>query len=347
MSQGPARVLEALRRAGGKPCSGAELSTRLGVSRNQIWKRVETLRKRGYEIEGAAGDGYRLCSIPDRLYPEEIHAGLQTRWLGRPIHYFESTDSTNRVASELGRSGAPHGASVIAEGQTAGRGRLGRSFYSPPGLNLYSSTVLRPELTTAEAPTLILAAAVAVAETVARTIGDDRSVEIKWPNDVLLGGLKTAGILMEMSAEATRVDFAVLGIGVNLNVERETFPEAFRDTATSLRSHCGERVDRVCFTQSLYTVLEEVLDTHAKGGFAALRPRFESRFRMSGRRVRVVETSGSPKTGLVRGIGANGALRIEQDDGRICEVIAGDVTIAKGDQPPPVADSSDGGEHQR
>ena len=128
MSQGLERILEALRRERGRPCSGAALSDSLGVSRTQVWKYVETLRGRGYRIAGEPGGGYRLEAVPDRLYPEEIRLGLPTRWLAREIHHFETTDSTNRVAAELGRSGAPHGTTVVAEGQTAGRGRLGRSF---------------------------------------------------------------------------------------------------------------------------------------------------------------------------------------------------------------------------
>ena len=228
MKAGPARVLDALRRAGGRTCSGAHLSQDLGVSRAQIWKHVEALRALGYKIEAAAGDGYQLAETPDRLYAEEIQAGLATEWLAREIEWLESTDSTNRVALERAR-----------EGQTAGRGRLGRSFFSPPHLNLYTSIVLRPQLTTAEAPALILASAVAVAEAVAESVDDPDDVEIKWPNDVLLGGLKTSGILMELGAEATRVAFLVLGIGVNLNVDRQTFPEEFRPLATSLSSHTG------------------------------------------------------------------------------------------------------------
>ena len=165
MRDGPARVLETLRRAGDRSCSGETLSVAEGVTRAPVWKHIETLRGLGYAIKASAGEGYRLAGTPDRLYAEEIHAGLETSWLAREIHHFEETDSTNRVALELARSGAPHGTTVIAEAQTAGRGRLGRAFYSPPHLNLYTSIVLRPTLTTTNAPTWILAAATAVAET--------------------------------------------------------------------------------------------------------------------------------------------------------------------------------------
>jgi BirA family biotin operon repressor/biotin-[acetyl-CoA-carboxylase] ligase len=219
---------------------------------------------------------------------------------------------------------------VVAEGQTAGRGRLGRSFFSPPYLNLYTSIVLRPRLTTAEAPTWILAAASAVADAVAESVDDPESVEIKWPNDVLLSGLKTSGILMELGAEASQVAFLVLGIGVNLNVDRDAFPEEFRHSATSLASHGGARIDRVAFAQRLYRHLERTLDRCAESGFEALRPAFEARFRMPGRRVRVVELAGEEIEGVALGIAGNGALTLRRDDGSEVQVIAGDVTLARG-----------------
>ena len=329
MKSGPARVLEALRRAEGRACSGEKLSADHGVSRAQIWKDVQALRDGGYTIEAAAGDGYRLCAVPDRLYPEEILAGLETRWLAREIRWLDHVDSTNRVALELARSGAAHGTTVVAEGQSAGRGRLGRSFFSPPHLNLYTSSVLRPVLATAQAPAWILAAACAVADAVADEVGDSDAVEIKWPNDVLLGGRKTSGILVELGAEGARVAFLVLGIGVNLNVDRASFPEEFRDQATSLSSHARRRIDRVAFARRLYHHLERTLDACAEGGFAVVRPRFEARFRMPGRRVRVLELDGSQIAGVALGIDDDGALRVRRDDGAEVRVVAGDVTLAK------------------
>ncbi len=329
MRDGPARVLHALRESGGGTCSGAVLSEALGCSRAQVWKHVQALRGLGYEIEAAAGDGYKLASAPDRLYPEEIQLGLDTQWLGREIEWLDSTDSTNRVAQEWAREGAAHGSVVIAEGQTAGRGRLGRAFYSPPYQNLYTSIVLRPELTIDQAPSLIMASAIAVAQAVEDSLGGGEEVEIKWPNDVLIGGLKTSGILMELGAEATRVEYLVLGIGVNLNVDRETFPEEFRHLATSLASHAGFEIDRLAFVWHLFSRLESVLDRCAAGGFDAVRPEFEARFRMAGRRVRVLQLGAEEICGTAVGIDADGALRVLRDDGTETRVIAGDVTLAK------------------
>jgi BirA family biotin operon repressor/biotin-[acetyl-CoA-carboxylase] ligase len=328
-----ALVLAALRTDPDRAISGEALSSRLGVSRAQVWKHVGALRKRGYAIEGEPGGGYRLRGRPDRLYPEEVQAGLGTGWLAQHYLHLEETDSTNRVASDLGREGAAAGTTVVAEGQRAGRGRLGRRFYSPPHLNLYTSILLRPRGSIAETPTLILAAAVAVAETIAVFLGDEDAVEIKWPNDVLIHGRKTSGILMESAAEGTRIAFAVLGIGVNLNLDRGLFPDEFRPLATSLSSELGRAVDRIEFTRSLFQQLEKRLDQHAVGGFEALRPRFESLFRMRGEIVGVDEIGGRSLTGVAHGIAPNGALEVECRDGdragEIIRVMAGDVTLAK------------------
>ena len=181
MSDGAARVLEALR-GDDAPRSGETLSELLGVSRAQIWKHIERLRKRGYEIEGAPGGGYRLLAAPDRLYPEALGAHLETRWLAREIEHLETTDSTNRIAGERGQEGAPHGYTVIAEAQTAGRGRLGRSFFSPPPNHLYTSSTLRPPLDTAPAPTLIPAAAVGLAAGPRLALGGHDAVADHWPS---------------------------------------------------------------------------------------------------------------------------------------------------------------------
>ncbi len=332
-ASGPSEILTALRKHRKSALSGVALSTRLGVSRAQVWKHVGALRKRGYEIEGEPGGGYRLLGTPDRLYAAEVQLGLDTEWLGQRIDHFEETESTNQVAFELGREGAPAGTTVIAESQTAGRGRLGRSFFSPAHLNLYTSILLRPAGSISDTPTLILAAAVAVAETVGEFMGDESLVEIKWPNDVLVRRRKTSGILMESSAEGTRISFAVLGIGLNLNVDRAIFPEEFRTMATSLSSELGHSVDRIAFTRCLFKNLETQLDRHATGGFDAVRPRFEAFFRMRGEPVGIEEMGGERTDGIALGIAPNGALEVEITEGprsgETLRVMAGDVTLAK------------------
>ena len=262
---------------------------------------------------------------------EALAPRLGTRWLGRALEWLEETDSTNRVAAELGAAGAEHGTAVIAEGQSAGRGRLGRSFYSPPRQNLYTSILLRPSGSIAQAGTIVLAAAIAVADAVAAELDDPERVEIKWPNDVLVDGLKVSGILMELSADGARIGHAVLGIGVNLNVDPAGFPEEFRARATSLCAAAKRPIERIPFVARLYGTLEDVLDLQARDGFEALRPRFEARFRMAGARVRVAETTGAEREGVALGIAADGALRWRGESGVEERLLAGDVTIVKGE----------------
>lgn len=261
------------------------------------------------------------------LSAEALQPGLDTLWLAREIVYLASTDSTMRVAGELAARGAAHGTAVIAEEQSAGRGRLGRSFHSPPGANLYVSILLRPTPPGMLAPTLVLAAGVAVAESVAAWLGAAARVDLKWPNDVRIDCRKTSGILVELASEAARPVWAVLGIGVNLNVDPATFPAEFRERATSLAAASGRPVDRVAFTQRLFGTLERVLDLHASQGFAGVRPRFEAWFRMLARPVRVLEPAGGTLEGVVAGVDPDGALRLRLAGGREQRVLAGEVTL--------------------
>jgi BirA family biotin operon repressor/biotin-[acetyl-CoA-carboxylase] ligase len=285
---------------------------------------------------GASNEGLRPAAPPaesrgraeEALTQEAITA--RTRWLARELSWFAEIDSTNREALALAAAGAAHGTAVIAEAQTAGRGRLGRSFFSPPRTNLYVSFVLRPAGSAATLGTLPLAAGVALAETVAAELGDAARVELKWPNDVLVDGKKVSGILLEragMSADAA----VILGIGVNLNVDPATFPEDFRARASSLRAQAGRPIDRARFAAALFERLEGALDAHASGGFAALRERFEALFRMTGRRAKVSDSAERVREGVVLGVGADGSLRLGTYEGEE-RFLAGDVTVLK--EPP-------------
>ncbi len=329
LGTGASHVLAALQAAGRAGCSGEELSRELAISRAQVWKHVELLRRRGYPIEGVPGGGYQLGDAPDRLLPEALTARLETLWLARELHCYDLTDSTNTRALALARGAAAHGATVIAEQQSAGRGRLGRSFFSPAHQNLYTSILLRPATSLSEAPAWTLATATAVAECVAETLGDASRVEIKWPNDVLIGGLKSSGILLELGAEATRIAWLVIGIGVNLNLPRDALPEEFRARATTLCTALGRPLDRLDFAARLYGKLESVFDACAAAGLAAVRPRFDRFFRMAGRRVRAVLSEGNEIAGIATGIDAEGALWIQPDAGAARRVLAADVTMAR------------------
>jgi BirA family transcriptional regulator, biotin operon repressor / biotin---[acetyl-CoA-carboxylase] ligase len=322
----PARRLLALLR--GEPVvSGERLSETLGISRAAIWKHVEQLRARGYTIEAHHARGYRLGGIPDRLLPDEIAQRLTTARIGRRIEHHDEIGSTNVEAMRLAREGAPEGTLVVAERQTQGRGRLGRSWISPPSVNLYASWVLRPTLPPAAAPQISLAAAVAVARTLAPLAPG--LVAIKWPNDCLLDGRKVAGILTEMDAELDRVRAVVLGIGVNLNATARAFPPELRATATSVRLATGRTVDRIAFTAALCDALEGVYDRLLQDGFEPLIAEWNQYSCLTGRAV-TVDCAGRRTTGRVRGLDASGHLLLATDDGREERIVAGDVTLVGG-----------------
>ena len=301
--------------------SGEALSSKLGLSRTAVWKHVEALRGKGYRIEAAPARGYRLVEVPDRLTQLELSPLLSTHDLGRAIHFHETVGSTNELAFRMAHDGAEHGEVVVAEQQTAGKGRRGRAWISPPGLNLYFSAILRPELPPQRAPELTLVAAVALTE-VLREAGVDAS--IKWPNDVQIDGLKVAGILTELSAEPERVHFVVLGVGVNLNARSEHFPEELRSTATSLALVRGQRVPRALFAAALWNRLEEWLDLHLETGFGAVRQRWKELSSTLGQDV-LVRTDRQEFQGLAEDIDTSGALLVRTEDGSVERVLAGDV----------------------
>lgn len=252
------------------------------------------------------------------------------RWLGRRVHLYRAVDSTNRVAEALARNGAPEGTIVLADQQSAGRGRLGRSFWSPPGRSVYLSVVLRPEESLEKIPRYVFAAAVAVAAAAQDALGAAVQPEIKWPNDVLLGGRKTSGINLPAQADGQRVLSCILGIGVNVNVAPEEIPAELREIATSLRIAGGKAVCRVEFLEGLLARLEQEIERLRREGFAATLDRWLKSFRMRGARVRL----GGPGVareveGIVQGVDSDGALllRAGRETHRI---LAGDVTVLRG-----------------
>jgi BirA family biotin operon repressor/biotin-[acetyl-CoA-carboxylase] ligase len=249
---------------------------------------------------------------------------LETRWLGRALHDFAELDSTSTTARELAAGGAAHGTVVIADAQRAGRGRLGRSWASPAGKNLYLSAVLRSELPAERLAQISLLAGVALCETVREWC----PAEIKWPNDVLAGGRKVVGILAEMDGAASG-RIVVLGIGVNLNAELDDFPAELRDKAGSLRLVTGTPIDRARFTARLLNTLEVRYEQWHHEGFAPIAAAWRSLTPLIGRQIRVQEPGGVVE-GAVIDIADDGALRLRLADGREHRVVAGDVTVIDG-----------------
>lgn len=319
------RLLGWLRAAAG-PLSGEEIGRRLGCSRAAVWKRIAALRRQGYVIEARRAGGYALARAPDRLGPAELAPHLRGQW--RHVHWFQEVDSTQRAARDLAREGAPEGTTVIAERQTAGRGRLGRSWHSPEGLNLYCSIVLRPPLPPAAVPQIGLVIGVAVAAAVVEETG--RRPAIKWPNDVLLDGRKVCGILTEMESEVDRVHHVIAGIGVNLNAPESAFPRELRAKASSLLALTGQRVDRAAFTGRLLAALEARYGRFLAVGLQhSVRDEWESYSCLTGTQVRVGSAAGE-LAGRVLGLDVDGALRLRQRSGRVLRVTAGEVTVRDG-----------------
>lgn len=318
-------LLELLREAGDRWVSGAAISQRLGVSRTAIWKQVEALRALGYEVEAAPRKGYRLVARPDLVTPAEILPGLTTRRLGRVIEYRERVGSTNDLAKELARGGAPEGLLVLADEQTSGKGRLGRSWSTPPGAALAMSLVLRPEMPPYHAPRITLAAAVAVCEAVRELTG--LPAGIKWPNDVQLGGRKLCGILTEMEAEMERVAFVVLGVGVNVSLRREEMDPAFRESATSLALE-GARVRRADLARAILTRLESAYGEMIAGNWSLVLDRWRALSVTLGAGVRVLRVDGSTAVeGVAEAVDEEGALLVRDGAGELHRVFSGEVSI--------------------
>ena len=268
-----------------------------------------------------------LAASQRPLSVDDLRRACTAARFGQEIRYFESVSSTNTVAHELALEGAAEGTVVIAETQSKGRGRLGRTWESPPYRNLYMSLVLRPQVSVAYAPQIGLIGGLAVAETAREWWAVDAT--IKWPNDVLVGGRKAAGILTEMEAEDDRVCFIVLGVGVNLNSTPEDFPPDLRDKATGMCSAAGAPIDRVRFTARLLSQLEQRYGLFLREGFAAIRPLWEGLSCLAGRHVQI-EGGGEQCAGVAIGLDADGALRVLRANGEETRVVAGDVSVIGG-----------------
>ena len=245
--------------------------------------------------------------------------------IGCRIHYFAELDSTQQTARALAAKGAAQGTVVIAERQRAGRGRLGRSWHSPAGVNLYATTILRPPIALAEVPRLSLMAGVAAAQALEREAHG--LVSLKWPNDVWLKGRKCGGIIAEaLTNPGQELDCVLLGIGINVNLAESDIPPELRDKATSLRIAVGHSCDRIAIANSLFTLLDyRYMEIVTGGGFAAVRAQWERFSALTGKRVTVLDGP-RRESGVVRGIDAEGALLLEVGS-VVRRILAGDVSL--------------------
>jgi len=248
-------VLKALKAGNGEWVSGETLSQTLNVSRTAVWKQVQNLSTEGYKIESSPKKGYRISNPVDLLSPEEVKPGLLTEVFGQDNYfYYRQTDSTNKRARALANDGYPEGTVIVAEEQTDGRGRRGRSWYSPSNQGIYMSIILRPAFPLRQISRLSLLAGVASAEALKDELGLQPS--IKWPNDILINGRKITGILSEAVTDMDSIEYIVLGIGININNLPQEFPEDFRTPPTSVLAENGQPGSRVKLLRKLLLSLE-------------------------------------------------------------------------------------------
>lgn len=315
-------IIEALQR--GEPISGEELGKRLGISRTAVWKYVNELRRKGYQIDSSPRRGYFLVKSPDLLLPEEIIPGLPTRLLGRRIAYYEEAASTQDIAKELARQGAAEGTIAIAESQTKGRGRVGKHWSSPAKVGIYTSILLKPKLKPAETLQIPLIAGVTVCQAIEKAT--PLKPRIKWPNDIILAGKKVGGILTEMSAEIDRVDYVVLGIGINVNTPESLLVEGIKGEATSLAEECGEYVSRVKLLQCLLAELESLYGEFLFSSFEPIKERWKTFDNTIGSLVKISE-AGEETEGKAVEIDHDGALLLKEKNGRIRRVVSGSLVL--------------------
>lgn len=305
--------------------SGARIAREIGVSRSTVFRWVTRLRELGVKVKGRAASGYFLEQVPDILTPDMLRQRLRGSLFGKRIYHFFKTDSTNQVALELGHAGEPEGAVIIAEEQTAGRGRAGHSWHSERAAGIYATILLRPRLAPVQAPLLTMMAGLSARAAVQAATG--LTVDLKWPNDLMISGKKLGGILTEMHAEPSQVRFVIVGIGINVNQQK--FPAELAGASTSLRMETGKVQSRlevlVQFLRQFESDYKELLSE----GSAGVVKRFEAASSYArGKRVRV--TNGRESfTGVTAGLEETGVLRVKRDDGEITLVIAGDVAEAK------------------
>lgn len=305
--------------------SGAKIAKEIGVTRQQVWRWMEQLRALGVRVQGHSLSGYHIERIPDILAPQLLSHRLYGTPFARHIYHFFKTDSTNTVALHLGEAGEPHGTVVLAEEQSAGRGRAGRSWSSEKSAGIYCSVLLRPSIVPAQAPMLTLLAGLAARDAAAEEL--DSLPDIRWPNDLLAGGRKFAGILTEMHAEPDRVRYAVIGMGINVNQQK--MPEALTEVATSLRIETGRSHSRLELLIRLLRQLDRYYNQFLAEGPAPILRRFaQVSSYCKGKRVRIT-TAAESFTGTTAGLDSLGLMRVVRDDGGdTVAVLSGDVAEA-------------------
>lgn len=303
--------------------SGQELCNRFGVSRTAVWKVINQLKKEGYHIEAVQNKGYHMVSSPDVLSKYELESRLATNWLGKEIVYKEITKSTNSDVRRMAEDGADNGLLVVADSQTQGKGRRGRTWESPKGENLYFSMLLKPDFAPDKASMLTLVAAYSVARVIREKTGLD--AKIKWPNDIVVGKKKVCGILTEMNMERDYIHHIVVGIGINVNAQK--IPLEIQEMATSLKLEKGELVSRANLLSDILLQFEkDYLSFLAAEDLQPFVDEYNQMLVNKGSLVKVLDPKGE-FSGIAGGIDKEGMLIVFKEDGQIEKVYAGEVSV--------------------
>lgn len=319
-------LLKKLFEAKGEPVSGQDLADQFGMSRTAIWKHIKDLEKDGYEIGTVRKKGYYLIETPDLVNEANIQKYLLAKKYGCRIRYVDSCPSTQPIALEEEQNGAPDGMIVVAEEQTAGKGRMMRPWSSASGKGIWMSVICRPHLMPQQAPQMTLVAAVAVTRAIEEITGLEPT--IKWPNDLLIAGKKITGILTELQADPDRVKAVILGIGINVNHEESDFPEELQSLATSLKIASGQKVNRAQLIAKIADYLELYVSMYEKSGFEPIKLVWEGYTNTIGKRIRAVMLNETIE-GTALGISDEGILELRLDDGTIRGIYSADIELPK------------------
>lgn len=304
--------------------SGQDICEQLGVSRTAVWKNINQLKEEGYEIEAVQNRGYILKQTADSLSEFEIKSEINDcNWFAKDIYFYDEIDSTNDECKKLAEQGAAHGTLVVAEKQTHGKGRRGRSWESPKGTGIWMTLLLRPDIEPYNSSGLTLVAAMAIGKAIEEVTSLE--AKIKWPNDIVVNGKKVTGILTEMSAQPDMINYIVIGIGINVNTE--DFPEDIKATASSLKIESGKIVKRSSIIAAFGKYFEQYYKKYvSEQDMSLLIEEYNAELINVNREIKVLAKENS-YTGIARGINRHGELIVETDDKEIRTVVAGEVSV--------------------
>lgn len=316
------RILKELKGVGDY-ISGQELCEKLNVSRTAVWKHIKALKEEGYEIDSVTKRGYRLVTCPDLITQEAVSSNLNSQWLGKDLRFYDTIDSTNLEVRRLAEAGAEHGLTVIAEEQVSGKGRRGRSWLGKAGTGIWMSFLLKPEIALENSSMLTLITALAVAKAINEVT--NVSCGIKWPNDLIVNGKKVCGILTELSAQMDELNYIVVGLGINVNMEE--FPDDLKDKATSLQIETGKRIYRAPLAAKVLEYFEKYYEQFIQTeDLSTFKDEYNHLLVHMNQKIRVIR--GSKETIYTsHGINERGELLAETASGKIESILSGEVSV--------------------